>query len=61
MRIELKQTPEGSKVIVLGFGVIFTGGRVEAKRKANELAKSQGEPNWFNVKVSGQVVPVPVK
>ena len=41
--------------------VVFKGGRVEAKKTANRIAKECNLPTWSNVKKGGKIVEVPTK
>lgn len=50
----LLETSKGVTTVTVDGKTVFAGGRVEAKREANRLAKEHGTA-WGNVKANGKI------
>lgn len=60
MKEILLTTVKGVSTVTVDGETVFSGGRVDAKREANRLAKANGT-TWGNVKENGKVVTVTPK
>lgn len=61
MRIILEPSDVKGWRVVKGASVLFTGGRVAAKRFADGYCRQQGIACWFNRKASGALVEISVR